>query len=76
MAHDAPAFAPLATDRDIYNYDRVGTGASTRLADPLQYTIGRAVQDLEALRNKIDRDQPVKLIHTRRGLGYVLTTNP
>jgi DNA-binding response OmpR family regulator len=28
------------------------------------------------LRNKIDREQPVKLIHTRRGLGYVLTTNP
>ena len=25
------------------------------------------------LRNKIDRDHPVKLIHTRRGLGYVLT---
>jgi DNA-binding response OmpR family regulator len=28
------------------------------------------------LRNKIDRDHPVKLIHTRRGLGYVLTANP
>ena len=28
------------------------------------------------LRNKIDRDHAVKLIHTRRGLGYVLTANP
>jgi DNA-binding response OmpR family regulator len=28
------------------------------------------------LRSKIDRDHPVKLIHTRRGLGYVLTANP
>jgi len=28
------------------------------------------------LRNKIDRDYPVKLIHTRRGLGYVLTEKP
>ena len=28
------------------------------------------------LRNKIDRDFPVKLIHTRRGLGYVLTAEP
>ena len=28
------------------------------------------------LRNKIDRDYPVKLIHTRRGLGYVLTAEP
>lgn len=28
------------------------------------------------LRHKIDRDFPVKLIHTRRGLGYVLTAQP
>jgi DNA-binding response OmpR family regulator len=28
------------------------------------------------LRNKIDRDQSVKLIHTRRGMGYVLTAQP
>jgi two-component system, OmpR family, copper resistance phosphate regulon response regulator CusR len=28
------------------------------------------------LRQKIDRDHEVKLIHTRRGLGYVLTANP
>jgi DNA-binding response OmpR family regulator len=28
------------------------------------------------LRAKIDRDRPVKLIHTRRGLGYVLTASP
>ena len=27
------------------------------------------------LRNKIDRDQPVKLIHTRRGQGYVLSAD-
>lgn len=28
------------------------------------------------LRSKIDRDQDVKLIHTRRGMGYVLSENP
>ena len=28
------------------------------------------------LRQKVDRDHPVKLIHTRRGLGYVLTAEP
>ena len=50
MAHDAPAFAALATDRDVYVYDRVGTGASTRLADPTGYTTARGVQDLEAVR--------------------------
>jgi proline iminopeptidase len=50
MAHDAPAFAALATDRNVYVYDRIGTGASTRLADPTGYTTGRAVQDLETVR--------------------------
>jgi proline iminopeptidase len=50
MAHDAPAFAALAIDRDVYVYDRVGTGASTRLADPTGYTTARGVQDLEAVR--------------------------
>ncbi|MEX2214881.1 MAG: response regulator transcription factor [Phycisphaeraceae bacterium] len=28
---------------------------------------------IASLRRKIDQDQPVKLIHTRRGQGYVLT---
>jgi proline iminopeptidase len=50
MAHDVPAFAALATDRDVYVYDRIGTGASSRLADPMGYTTARAVQDLEAVR--------------------------
>ena len=50
MAHDVPAFASLATDRDVYVYDRIGTGASSRLADTAGYTTARAVQDLEAVR--------------------------
>jgi len=50
MAHDATAFAPVATDRDVYIYDRISTGASSRLADPTGYTTARAVQDLEAVR--------------------------
>jgi proline iminopeptidase len=50
MAHDAAALAALATDRDVYVYDRIGTGASTRLPDPIGYTTARAVQDLEAVR--------------------------
>ncbi len=41
---------PLATDRDAYVYDRIGTGASTRLTDPTGYTTARVVQDLEAVR--------------------------
>ena len=55
MAHDVPAFAALATDRDVYVYDRIGTGASSRLADPMGYTTARAVQDLEAVRLHTER---------------------
>ena len=50
MAHDVAAFAALATDRDVYLYDRIGTGLSTRLDDPKAYTTARAVADLEAVR--------------------------
>ncbi len=28
------------------------------------------------LRNKIDKGQPLKLIHTRRGLGYMVSAAP
>jgi len=38
MAHDVPVFADLATDRDVYVYDQIGTGASSRLVDPAGYT--------------------------------------
>jgi proline iminopeptidase len=64
MAHDAAAFAALATDRDVYVYDRVGTGASTRLADPTGYTTARAVQDLEAVRADTGADRVVLLGHS------------
>lgn len=50
MRHDAPALAPLATDRDVYLYDQVGAGGSSRLDDPGEYTLHRSVQDLDAVR--------------------------
>ena len=64
MAHDAPALAALATDRDVYVYDRIGTGASTRLADPTGYTTARAVQDLEAVRGHTGAPRVVLLGHS------------
>jgi pimeloyl-ACP methyl ester carboxylesterase len=64
MAHDAPAFAALATDRDVYVYDRIGTGASTRLNDPTGYTTARAVQDLEAARVHAGASQVVLHAHS------------
>ncbi|MBX6751185.1 MAG: alpha/beta hydrolase [Micromonosporaceae bacterium] len=64
MAHDAPVFAELATDRDVYVYDQIGTGASSRLADPAGYTTERAVQDLEAVRAFTGADRIALLGHS------------
>lgn len=73
MAHDAAALAPLATDRDVYVYDRIGTGASSRLADPTGYTTARAVEDLEAVRARTGASRVVLMGHswgTRFAVGY------
>lgn len=64
MAHDAAAFAALASDRDVYVYDRVGTGASSRLADPTGYTTARAVHDLEAVRARTGAPRVVLVGHS------------
>ena len=64
MAHDAAAFAALAADRDVYVYDRVGTGASSRLADPTGYTTARALRDLEAVRAHTGAPRVVLMGHS------------
>jgi len=64
MAHDVPVFALLATDRDVYVYDQIGTGASARLAEPAGYTLARAVADLEAVRAMSGADRVVLLGHS------------
>jgi len=64
MAHDVPVFADLATDRDVYVYDQIGTGASSRLVDPTGYTTERAVQDLEAVRAFTGADRIALLGHS------------
>jgi pimeloyl-ACP methyl ester carboxylesterase len=64
MAHDVAAFASLATDRDVYVYDRIGTGASSRLPDPRGYTTARAVQDLEAVRAHTGAPRVVLMGHS------------
>ncbi|NUR91656.1 MAG: alpha/beta hydrolase [Nonomuraea sp.] len=38
---------------DVYAYDQVGAGRSTRLADPAGYTVARHVADLEAIRRTL-----------------------
>lgn len=48
----------LATEGfNVYTYDQVGAGRSTRLADVTQYTVARQVADLEAIRTAIGADK-------------------
>jgi proline iminopeptidase len=44
---------------DVYSYDQLGSGRSTRLADPTGYTVARQVADLEAVRARIGADRVV-----------------
>lgn len=47
-------FSQLTTlGHDVYFYDQVGSGLSARLANPDEYTLTRAVADLEAIRAQI-----------------------
>lgn len=64
MRHDAPVFAALATDRDVWVYDQVGAGASTRLQDVTRYTTDRAVADLEAVRRRTGSARVVLVGHS------------
>ena len=68
MAGDAAYFGQLAGDGyDVWVYDQVGTGRSSRLADPRQYTIAREVADLEAIRRRIGADRMVLIGHSWGG---------
>lgn len=44
---------------DVYNYDQVGAGLSERLNDIGEYTVGRHVDDLEAIRAAVGADRMV-----------------
>ena len=65
MAGDAAYFGQLTRDGfDVWVYDQVGTGRSSRLADPRGYTITREVADLEAIRQRIGADRMVLIAHS------------
>jgi proline iminopeptidase len=42
---------------DVYFYDQIGSGLSARLDNPADYTVGRHVADLEAIRQSIGARQ-------------------
>ncbi len=50
----------LAADGyDVYTYDQLGAGRSTRLSDVTGYTVARQVADLDAIRTTINADRIV-----------------
>ncbi|HZD02229.1 MAG TPA: alpha/beta fold hydrolase [Actinomycetes bacterium] len=52
---------------DVWVYDQVGTGRSSRLGDPRGYSIARNVADLEAMRQRIGADRMILLGHSWGG---------
>jgi len=68
MAGDADYFGQLTADGfDVWVYDQIGTGRSSRLGDPRGYTIARGVTDLEAIRQQIGTDRLVLIGHSWGG---------
>jgi pimeloyl-ACP methyl ester carboxylesterase len=68
MSGDSRYFGMLARDGfDVYVYDEVGSGRSSRLADPRGYTLERDVADLEALRERIGVDKITLIGHSHGG---------
>jgi pimeloyl-ACP methyl ester carboxylesterase len=44
---------------DVYFYDQIGSGLSSRLDNPAQYTLARHIADLEAIRARIGAQQVI-----------------
>lgn len=73
MDHDLPYLAPLAaTGHDLWYYDQLGSGRSSRLADPTGYSLDRDVADLEQVRQRIGADRVILVGHS---YGATLAAN-
>lgn len=69
MVGDSRYFGNLARDGfDVYIYDQVGTGRSSRLADPRGYTLERDVADLEEIRRTIGAERMILIGHSNGGM--------
>ncbi len=53
----AVAGALAAVGYDVYSYDQLGAGRSTRLTDVTGYTVARQVSDLDAIRTVLNADK-------------------
>jgi proline iminopeptidase len=59
------ALGPLsAAGHDVWAYDQMGTGRSTRLGDPREYTTARSVADLERVRQLIGAETVILVGHS------------
>ena len=68
MADDVEFFRPLTRlGYDVYVYDQLGAGRSSRLADPTGYSIDRDVADLEEVRSTIGASRMVLIGHSYGG---------
>lgn len=65
MPADRSYFGQLAADGlDVYIYDQLGSGRSSRLADPRGYTVARDVTDLEQILATIGARKVVLIGHS------------
>ena len=68
MKGDSEYFGRFAKSGfDVYVYDEVGTGRSSRLEDPTDYTLARDVADLEAIREEIGARRVILIGHSYGG---------
>jgi len=60
LESDVEFYGQLAQDGfDVYLYDQIGSGRSNRLDDVRDYTTGRHVADLEAIRQQIGAEKAI-----------------
>lgn len=75
FVHGGPGVSDLEADsryfgqlnrlgNDVYAYDQVGAGFSSRLRDPTGYTLARNVGDLEAIRRIIGAPKVILIGHS------------
>jgi proline iminopeptidase len=57
---------------DVYLYDQVGSGLSARLSNPIEYTVDRHVEDIEAIRKNVGNK---KIILIGSSFGASLAAN-
>jgi proline iminopeptidase len=79
LAGDAAYFGQLTADRfNVYVYDQLGVGGSSRLPNPAGYSIGRDVRDLEQIRHLIGADKMILIGHSYGGLlaAHYLAAHP